>query len=90
MPAKIIFVGRTKRLRQKIIKYLEKVGQADTADIYEYIKANSYWGASQNQIGNVVSKDPRFVLVGETRRKMGMWSLQIYELSPDYQEYEVS
>jgi len=89
LPTKIL-VGRTKRLRQKIIKYLEEVEQADTADVYEYIKANSYWGATQNQIGNVLSKDPRFTHVGDTRRAMGMHSLQIYKLANDYLDYEVN
>ena len=88
MPTKI-FAGRTKRLRKAIIKHLLKVGQADTADIYEWLKNNTYWGESMNRISNVLAKDPRFELVGETRRVMGMHSLQIYKLADDYQEYEV-
>lgn len=88
LPTKQLFVGRTKRLRRKIIKFLEEKGQADTADVYEFLKHNTYWGASQNQVGNILAKDPRFVLVGNTRRAMGMHSLQIYQLSSDYKEYE--
>tara|TARA_R100000322_G_scaffold108685_1_gene69323 strand:+ start:255 stop:524 length:270 start_codon:yes stop_codon:yes gene_type:complete len=84
-----IFAGRTKRLRNAIIKFLKEKGQADTADIYEHMKNNTYWGESMNRISNVLSKDPRFELVGETRRAMGMHSLQIYKLADDYQEYEV-
>tara|TARA_R100001198_G_scaffold94361_1_gene77419 strand:+ start:133 stop:297 length:165 start_codon:yes stop_codon:yes gene_type:complete len=53
------------------------------------MKNNTYWGESMNRISNVLSKDPRFELVGETRRAMGMHSLQIYKLADDYQEYEV-
>ncbi len=89
LPTKQLFVGRTKRLRNKIIKFLEEKGEADTADVYEHLKHATYWGASQNQVGNILSKDPRFVLVGETRRAMGMHSLQIYKLSDDYLDYEV-
>jgi|TARA_R100001509_G_C4846921_1_gene208619 hypothetical protein len=84
-----IFAGRTKRLRNAIIKFLKDKDQADTADIYEHIKRNTYWGESMMRISNVLSKDPRFELVGETRRAMGMHSLQIYKLADDYQEYEV-
>jgi hypothetical protein len=80
-----IFAGRTKRLRNSIIKFLKEKDQADTADIYEHMKKNTYWGESMNRISN----DPRFELVGETRRAMGMHSLQIYKLADDYLEYEV-
>jgi len=89
LPTKQLFVGRTKRLRSKIIKFLEEKGQADTADVYEYLKRNTYWGASQNQVGNILAKDPRFTHVGDTRRAMGMHSLQIYRLADDYLDYEV-
>tara|TARA_B100000902_G_scaffold388149_2_gene433307 strand:- start:136 stop:405 length:270 start_codon:yes stop_codon:yes gene_type:complete len=89
MPTKI-FAGRTKRLRKQIIKHLLEVGEADTADIYEHLKENTYWGKSMNQISNVLAKDPRFKLVGKTRRVMGMNSLQIYKLADDYLDYEVT
>ena len=49
-----IFAGRTKRLRNAIIKFLKEKDQADTADIYEHMKKNTYWGESMNRISNVL------------------------------------
>ena len=57
-------MGRTQRLRQEISTYLTSVGEANTTDILEHVNKRFRWGATMNQLGNVLARDRRFSKVG--------------------------
>ena len=57
-------MGRTQRLRQEISTYLTSVGEANTTDILDHVNQRFRWGATMNQLGNVLARDRRFIKVG--------------------------
>lgn len=57
-------MSRTKRLRSEIADYLSHTGAANTSDILEHVNNRFRWGATMNQIGNVLARDSRFIKVG--------------------------
>ena len=57
-------MSRTQRLRQEISTYLTSVGEANTTDILDHVNQRFRWGATMNQLGNVLARDRRFVKVG--------------------------
>lgn len=97
MPKKV-FAGRTKRLRRKIIKYLELKGQASQSQIYEYLNNNSYGGTTSQQVANILAQDPRFRAIGSVKNTSiegsgnlpgspRTWDVLVYDLSLDYKEW---
>ena len=52
------------RLRTEIATYLGNVGEANTTDILDHVNRRFRWGATMNQLGNVLARDRRFVKVG--------------------------
>ena len=88
---KLIWGGRTRRMRNNIVKFLEEVGSADTRTILTCINNKMSSGATMNQIGNVMAKDPRFIRIGDTGVKSitgASHSLQVFQLAKDYKEWE--
>ena len=57
-------MGRTGRLRNEIAQYLEDNGESNTSQILEHINKRFRWGATMNQLGNVLARDRRFSKVG--------------------------
>lgn len=57
-------MSRTQRLRSEISTYLEEVGEANTTAILDHVNQRFRWGATMNQLGNVLARDRRFVKVG--------------------------
>ena len=57
-------MSRTQRLRTEIQSYLGEVGEANTTTILEHVNRRFRWGATMNQLGNVLARDRRFVKVG--------------------------
>jgi hypothetical protein len=57
-------MSRTMRLRTEIATYLGNVGEANTTDILDHVNQRFRWGATMNQLGNVLARDRRFVKVG--------------------------
>lgn len=57
-------MSRTQRLRSEISTYLEEVGEANTSAILDHVNQRFRWGATMNQLGNVLARDRRFVKVG--------------------------
>ena len=57
-------MSRTKRLRSEIQDFLNEVGEANTTDILDHVNQRFRWGATMNQLGNVLARDRRFVKVG--------------------------
>ena len=76
-------MGRTQRLRQEISTYLTSVGEANTTDILEHVNKRFRWGATMNQLGNVLARDRRVVKVGSDegtdiggfRMRVCVWSI---------------
>ena len=54
-------MSRTKRLRDAIDEYLESVDVANTTDILDHVNQRFRWGATMNQLGNVLARDRRFI-----------------------------
>ena len=57
-------MSKTRRLRSEICEYLEHVGEANTTAILDHINKRFRWGATMNQLGNVLARDSRFTKVG--------------------------
>ena len=57
-------MSRTKRLRDAIDEYLESVDAANTTDILDHVNQRFRWGATMNQLGNVLARDRRIVKGG--------------------------
>ena len=57
-------MSRTRRLRTEISEYLDDVGQANTTAILDHINKRFRWGATMNQLGNVLARDSRVTKVG--------------------------
>ncbi|MDP6326069.1 MAG: DUF3860 domain-containing protein [Candidatus Thalassarchaeaceae archaeon] len=57
-------MSKTGRLRTEISQYLDNVGEANTTAILDHINKRFRWGATMNQLGNVLARDSRFTKVG--------------------------
>ena len=57
-------MSRTMRLRTEMATYLGNVGEANTTDILDHVNQRFRWGATMNQLGNVLARDRRFIKVG--------------------------
>ena len=57
-------MGRTGRLRNEIAQYLEDNGESNTSQILEHINKRFRWGATMNQVGNLLARDSRFEKLG--------------------------
>ena len=57
-------MSRTQRLRGEILSFLSEVGEANTTTILDHVNRRFRWGATMNQLGNVLARDRRFVKVG--------------------------
>ena len=90
-PIKRIMAGRTKRLRLKIVKYLEKKGPQNTQQIFDHLNKASYGGTTIQQVGNLRTKDPRFRAIGIVQTKSPQanqrYNIQVWDLTLDYKEW---
>lgn len=59
-------MGRTGRLRNEIAQYLEDNGESNTSQILDHINKRFRWGATMNQVGNLLARDSRFEKLGIT------------------------
>ena len=60
-------MARTARIKQRIIQCLMEYGEANSADIYSYVKSTTRHGATMQQISNLLAKDKRIVKTGMDR-----------------------
>ena len=60
-------MARTQRLREETLKLLRKRSTASTVDIFEHLNDRFRWGASMNQVSNIMARDKRFLKVGTAR-----------------------
>jgi hypothetical protein len=76
-------MGRTARLRAEIVQYLLVKGPANTSEILDHLNSRFRWGATMNQIGNVLARDSRItksgfqegVGFGGLRQRVCVWSI---------------
>ena len=64
-------MSRTKRLREEVKNMLGEKGEANTVEIFDHLNTRFSWGATMNQVGNILAKDKRF-------EKIGHYGLQFY------------
>jgi hypothetical protein len=60
-------MSRTRRLRGEVLILLEEKGTANTVEIFDHLNDRFRWGATMNQVGNIMAKDSRFSKVGHVR-----------------------
>ncbi|MFQ3344424.1 MAG: DUF3860 domain-containing protein [Candidatus Poseidoniales archaeon] len=57
----------TRRLREEVRCLLGEQGTANTVEIFDHLNSRFRWGATMNQVGNILAKDIRFEKIGHTR-----------------------
>tara|TARA_B100000287_G_scaffold163535_1_gene154280 strand:+ start:4699 stop:5016 length:318 start_codon:yes stop_codon:yes gene_type:complete len=62
-----LVMSRTRRLREEVLNLLEDKGTANTVEIFDHLNDRFRWGATMNQVGNIMAKDSRFSKVGHVR-----------------------
>lgn len=60
-------MSRTRRLRKEVLSLLEEKVTANTVEIFDHLNNRFRWGATMNQVGNIMAKDSRFSKVGHVR-----------------------
>ena len=60
-------MSRTGRLRNEIVVFLGENGESNTSQILDHVNSRFRWGATMNQVGNILAKDARFEKVGSVR-----------------------
>ena len=67
-------MSRTRRLRTEIESLLQG-GPANTVEIFDHLNTRFKWGATMNQVGNILAKDVRFSKIGQ---KIGEFRGSVY------------
>ena len=57
-------MSRTRRLREAVVEFLNRNGEANTNEIYDHINKRFRWGATMSQLGNVLARDKRIAKSG--------------------------
>ena len=60
-------MSRTKRLREEVHIFLTERERANTVEVFDHLNERFSWGATMNQVGNILAKDVRFEKVGSVR-----------------------
>ena len=60
-------MSRTRRLREEVLNFLGDLGSANTVEIFDHLNSRFRWGATMNQVGNIMAKDNRFSKIGHVR-----------------------
>ena len=60
-------MSRTRRLREEVVSLLEDKGSANTVEIFDHLNERFRWGATMNQVGNIMAKDSRFSKIVHVR-----------------------
>ena len=59
-------MSRTRRLREAVLVLLEEKGTVNTVEVFDHLNERFRWGATMNQVGNILAKDIRFDKIGHT------------------------
>ena len=60
-------MSKTSRLRNEVETYLNENNSANTVEIFDHLNSRFKWGATMNQVGNILAKDNRFEKIGHVR-----------------------
>ena len=60
-------MSKTSRLRNEVETYLNENDSANTVEIFDHLNSRFKWGATMNQVGNILAKDNRFEKIGHIR-----------------------
>ena len=60
-------MSKTTRLRNEVETYLNENNTANTVEIFDHLNSRFKWGATMNQVGNILAKDNRFEKIGHIR-----------------------
>ena len=77
---------RTTILREKIKKFLNERGQANTTEILEHVNSTMRHGTTPQQLGNVLSKDKDIRKIATTKRGgalSGRYEICVWTLRED-------
>jgi hypothetical protein len=83
---------RTTRLRQKIKKFLDERGEANTTEILEHVNSTMRHGTTPQQLGTVLSKDKDILKVATTKRGgalSGRYEICVWQVRPGALEEKV-
>ena len=83
---------RTTRLRQKIKKFLNDRGEANTTEILEHVNSTMRHGTTPQQLGNVLSKDRDILKIATTKRGgalSGRYEICVWTLKPGSRRREL-
>jgi len=76
-------MSKTSRLRNEVEIFLQENKTANTVEVFDHLNTRFKWGATMNQVGNILAKDNRFEKVGHVRGQFRgsiytvcVWSLQ--------------
>ena len=76
-------MSKTSRLRNEVEIFLQENETANTVEVFDHLNTRFKWGATMNQVGNILAKDNRFAKVGHVRGQFRgsiytvcVWSLQ--------------
>ena len=79
-------MSKTTRLREEVRILLEERGSANTVEIFDHLNERFRWGATMNQVGNILAKDTRFDKIGHIRGQFRgstytvcVWGLRVGE-----------
>ena len=76
-------MSKTTRLRNEVETYLNENNTANTVEIFDHLNSRFKWGATMNQVGNILAKDNRFEKIGHVRGKFrgSIYTVCIWSLS---------
>ncbi len=83
----VSLMSKTTRLREEVKILLEERGSANTVEIFDHLNERFRWGATMNQVGNILAKDTRFDKIGHIRGQFRgstytvcVWGLRLGEV----------
>ena len=76
-------MSKTTRLRNEVETYLNENNTANTVEIFDHLNSRFKWGATMNQVGNIIAKDNRFEKIGHVRGQFrgSIYTVCIWSLS---------
>ena len=76
-------MSKTTRLRNEVETYLNENNTANTVEIFDHLNSRFKWGATMNQVGNILAKDNRFEKIGLVRGQFrgSIYTVCIWSLS---------
>ena len=76
-------MSKPTRLRNEVETYLNENNTANTVEIFDHLNSRFKWGATMNQVGNILAKDNRFEKIGHVRGQFrgSIYTVCIWSLS---------